>query len=82
MDERRILTALLAALLGILGFSSCSHHLLKERNPIPPMEPIVKDTIPVVRRDTTIGKVKLMYGVPPARYRTMEIAPKEEQNEI
>lgn len=78
MKKDRIIGMLAIGLLGLLGFSSCSPRL-RPRNVVdradtlkvlPPIDTII------VRPDPN-RPIKLMYGVPPARFETME-APKKE----
>ena len=64
-------------LLGLLGFASCSPRLKpRSRNEGK------TDTLVIPKPDTLrvptpgdLGPIKLMYGVPPARYEVMETPP-------
>ena len=73
MKKDRLIGMLAIALLGLLGFSSCSPKLR--------MRKVVDtaDTLKVLPPDTLIIKpvrpdqpIKLMYGVPPVRFERME----------
>jgi hypothetical protein len=75
MKKDRFIGILAIGLLGLLGFSSCSPKLRMRKVVDPPV-----DTIKVLPPDTVIIKpvkpnepIKLMYGVPPARYEIREV---------
>lgn len=79
MKKDRITWMLAVGLLGLLGFSSCSPKLRMRKVVDPPV-----DTLKVVPPDTIRfipgppeAPIKLMYGVPPARY-DLEIAPEKQ----
>ena len=81
MKKDRIIGMLAIGLLGLLGFSSCSPRL-RPRQTAGPV-----DTLKVLRPDTTIVRpnperpIKLMYGVPPARFEKMAPPEKELKSE-
>lgn len=67
-------------ILGLLGFTSCSPRLRPRHKTVEPA-----DTLAVPRPDTlkkTPGNfppIKLMYGVPPARYEVLDFPEKEKE---
>ena len=74
MCKNRISWMLSIGLLGLLGFASCSPRL-RPRTP----EKDQLDTLQIPKADTLrvpsrgdLPPIKLMYGVPPARYEVME----------
>ena len=82
MKKDRIIKMLAIGLLGLLGFSSCSPRLRPRRaaDPVDTLKlfpPI--DTIIVKPRPD--APIKLMYGVPPARFERMEAPEKQLKTE-
>ena len=82
MKKDRLIGMLAIGLLSLLGFSSCSPKLR--------MRKVVDtvDTLKVLPPDTMIIKpvkpeapIKLMYGVPPVRYKQMALPEKELKSE-
>ena len=83
MKKDRLIGILAVGLLSLLGFSSCSPKLRMRKVVDPPV-----DTMKVLPPDTIIIKpvkpdapIKLMYGVPPARFEKMELPEKELKTE-
>lgn len=83
MKKNRITWMLAVGLLGLLGFSSCSPKLRMRKVVEPPV-----DTLKVFPPDTVIigpvkpdAPIKLMYGVPPARFEKMEAPEKQLKTE-
>lgn len=79
MKKDHLIGLLAVGLLSVLGFSSCSPKLRMRKVVDPPV-----DTLKVVPPDTIRfipgppdAPVKLMYGVPPARFKYMEVPEKE-----
>ena len=69
-------------LLSLLGFSSCSPRLRARRaagEPVDTLKVRMPDTIIV--RPNPDPPVKLMYGVPPARYMKMNVTEKDLKTE-
>ena len=82
MKKDRIRWLFALGLLGLLGFSSCSPRLRPRRaaDPVDTLKvfpPI--DTIIVKPRPD--APIKLMYGVPPARFEKMEAPEKQLKTE-
>ena len=82
MKRNRIIGLLAIGLLSLLGFSSCSPKL-RMRKAVDKV-----DTLKVLPPDTIIVKpgpldppIKLMYGVPPARFEKMEAPEKQLKTE-
>lgn len=81
MKKDRIIGMLAIGLLGLLGFSSCSPRL----RPRHVAEPV--DTLKAHLPDSIIFKpnpdapIKLMYGVPPARFEKLEAPEKQLKTE-
>ena len=73
MKRNRISWIFSVGILGLLGFASCSPRLHSRK-----AKEVVPDTLAVPRPDTLkkvpgeFAPIKLMYGVPPARYEVME----------
>ena len=83
MKKDRFTWMLAVGLLSVLGFSSCSPKLRMRKVVDPPV-----DTLKVVPPDTIHiipgppdAPIKLMYGVPPARFEKMELPEKELEKE-
>lgn len=84
MKKDRIIKMLAIGLLGLLGFSSCSPRLRPRRaaDPVDTLKvfpPI--DTIIIKTRPDPDAPIKLMYGVPPARFERMEAPEKQLKTE-
>ena len=82
MQKDRIIGMLAIGLLGLLGFSSCSPRLRPRRaadsvDTLQVFPPV--DTIIVKPRPD--APIKLMYGVPPARFEKMEAPEKQLKTE-
>ena len=78
MRKDRIRWMFAAGLLCLLGFSSCSPKLRLRRTPkVTPdtirVVPSVPDTVRVNPDPRDFPPVKLMYGVPPARYELKKV---------
>ena len=84
MKKDRIIKMLAIGLLGLLGFSSCSPRLRPRRaaDPVDTLKvfPPV-DTIIIKPRPDLDAPIKLMYGVPPARFEKMEAPEKQLKKE-
>ena len=82
MKKDRIRWLFAIGLLGLLGFSSCSPRLRPRRaaDPVDTLKvfPPVDTSIVKPRPDAPI---KLMYGVPPARFEKMEAPEKQLKTE-
>lgn len=80
MRKDRIRWMLSIGLLGLLGFVSCSPRLHSRK-----AKDVLTDTLKIPPVDTlkpapgVMPPIKLMYGVPPARYEIMEV-PENELN--
>lgn len=81
MKKDRIIGMLAIGLLGLLGFSSCSPRLRPRQmaGPVDTLKVHLPDTI--IFRQNPDTPIKLMYGVPPARFEKMEAPEKELKTE-
>ena len=82
MKKNRFIGLLAVGLLGLLGFSSCSPKVRMRRahdgtdtQVSPPIDTII------VKPDPGNRPIKLMYGVPPVRYKQMALPEKELKSE-
>ncbi|MBO6064117.1 MAG: hypothetical protein J6P62_09120 [Bacteroidales bacterium] len=81
MKKDRIIGMLAIGLLGLLGFSSCSPRLRPRQtaDPVDTLKMHLPDTI--IFRQNPERPIKLMYGVPPARFEKMEAPEKQLKTE-
>ena len=83
MKKDRIRWMFAIGLLGLLGFTSCSPRL-RPRRAVDTADTL-KWTLPdSIRVITNPGErpIKLMYGVPPTRFETMQAPEKELKTEL
>ena len=82
MKKDRISWLFAIGLLGLLGFSSCSPRLRPRRqvDRVDTVKVLPPDTIRI-RPNPGREPIKLMYGVPPARFETMEAPEKQLKKE-
>ena len=83
MKKDRIIGLLAVALLGLLGFSSCSpkyrmRRVVQEVDTLSVTLP--PDTLRI-KPDPLDPPIRLMYGVPPVRFERMELPEKELKTE-
>ena len=81
MKKDRLIGMLAIGLLGLLGFSSCSPRLRPRQtaDPVDTLKMHLPDTI--IFRQNPERPIKLMYGVPPARFEQMAPPEKELKKE-
>ena len=81
MKKARIIGMLDLGPLGLLGFSCCSTRLWPRQtaDPVDTLKVHLPDTI--IFRQNPDTPIKLMYGVPPARFEKMEAPEKQLKTE-
>ena len=62
--------------MGLLGFSSCCPRLRTRQKTDVPVDTLRIPGIDTLRRKPELPPVKLMYGVPPARYEVLDLPEK------
>lgn len=79
MKKDRLTWMFAIGLLGLLGFSSCSPRLRPRRvqRDIDTIFVLPPDTVRIKPGSGDLPPIKLMYGVPPARFEQMQMPEKE-----
>lgn len=79
MKKDRLTWMFAIGLLGLLGFSSCSPRLRPRRvqRDVDTIFVLPPDTVRIKPGSGDLAPIKLMYGVPPARFERMQKPEKE-----